>query len=234
MRCNIASICALTNESPGSFSNYLVRYRTVNHRAERDYRACQSSAKTVRWCRKDGYCFNLLEKNMGTNLTHIKFGLALVLLGLLFGISLGIAFGANEAYFANYVAQGIAAHPGLHDTSSPEKIWRYAQRAHFHATGIAAFSIGLVLLVAASTLKRQLKTIAAGLIGLGGLYPLAWLSIFVLAPSIGRDAAHTHWVTELLTYVGTGGLLLGIVLLLANIFLGLFSETHELRGASGA
>jgi hypothetical protein len=169
---------------------------------------------------------------MNTNLNHIKLGLALVLLGLLFGIGLGIAFGANEAYFEKYIAQGIAAHPALHDASSPEKIWRYVQRAHFHATGIAAFSIGLVLLVAASTLKHSLKSIAAVLIGLGGLYPLAWLSMFVLAPSIGRDASHAHWVTELLTYAGTGGLLLGMVVLLANIFLGLFSEIEGLKRPS--
>ncbi len=169
---------------------------------------------------------------MNTNLTPIKFGLALVMLGLLFGIFIGVAFGFNEAYFKTFVAQGIAAHPGLHDASSPDKIWRYVQRAHFHSAGIASFSIGLLLLVATSTLKNSFKSIAAALIGIGSLYPLAWFSMFLLAPSIGRDAAHTHWVTELLTYVGTGGLLLGILLLLANIFMGMFSDVIEHRLAS--
>lgn len=161
---------------------------------------------------------------MINNLTSIKAGLALVMLCLLFGIGLGVTFGVNEVFFETYVAQGIAAHPELHNANSPQKIWRYAQRAHFHATGIAAFSIGLLLLVSASSLKQQLKKIVALLIGLGGCYPLSWFTMFVVAPSIGTSAAHAHPVTELLTYVGVGGLLLGLVLLLANLFLGLLSE----------
>jgi hypothetical protein len=161
---------------------------------------------------------------MINNLKSIKAGLGLVMLGLLFGIGLGVTFGVNEAFFETYVTQGIAAHRELHDSNSPEKIWRYVQRAHFHATGIAAFSIGLLLLVSASSLKRRLKAITAIFIGLGGCYPLAWLTMFIVAPSIGRDAAHTHPVTELLTYIGVGGLLLGVAILLANLFLGLFSE----------
>jgi len=164
---------------------------------------------------------------MINNLVSIKVGLALVMLGLLFGIGLGIAFGVNEAFFETYVAQGIAAHPAVHDANSPEKIWRYAQRAHFHATGIAAFSIGLLLFVSASSLKQRFKTITAVFIGLGGLYPLAWLTMFIVAPSIGRDAAHSHPVTELLNYTGVGGLLLGIAILLANLFFGLFSERND-------
>lgn len=164
---------------------------------------------------------------MNINLANVKIGLALVMLGLLFGIGLGIAFGINEAFFKNYVVQGIAVHPELHDANSHEKIWRYAQRAHFHATGIAAFSIGLLLLVSASNLKQSLKPITAVLIGLGGLYPFAWFTMFIVAPSIGREAAHAHPVTELLTFIGVGGLLLGIAILLANIFIGLFSEPNN-------
>lgn len=55
-------------------------------------------------------------------------------------------FLGQRGFFETYVTQGIAAHPELHDAKSPEKIWCYVQRAHFHATGIAAFSIGLLLL----------------------------------------------------------------------------------------
>lgn len=34
-------------------------------------------------------------------------------------------------------------------------------------------------------------------------------------------------MTELLSYIGVGGLLLGIAILLANLFLGLFSEPND-------
>lgn len=164
---------------------------------------------------------------MTINLANVKIGLAIVILGLLFGIGLGITFGINEEMFEHYIAQGIALHPELHDANSPEKIWRYAQRAHFHATGIAAFSIGLLLLVSASNLKQSLKPITAILISLASLYPYAWFTMFIVAPSIGRDAAHAHPVTELFTFIGVGGLLLGIAILLANIFIGLFSEPNN-------
>lgn len=161
---------------------------------------------------------------MGEAYKPIKLGLALVLLGLLFGIGLGISFGVREEAFEDYIAEGIAAHPEVHDAKSADKIWRYAQRAHFHATGIAAFSIGLLLLLAGSNMVAWLKQLSAGLIGLGGLYPLAWFNMFLTAPAIGRSAAHAHILTETLTYVGVGGLLLGLAILLANLFLGAFSQ----------
>jgi hypothetical protein len=161
---------------------------------------------------------------MSKELANVKIGLAMVLLGLLFGIGLGITFGANEDLYQAHIAAGISAHPELHDAGSRNSIWRWVQRAHFHATGIGAFSLGLVLLVAFSTLKARWKSVSAVLIGMGGLYPLAWFTMFWLAPSIGRKAAHQHWLVDFWTYAGIGGLLLGLALLLANLFLHAFAE----------
>jgi hypothetical protein len=162
------------------------------------------------------------EAKMSADISTVRTGLAIVLLGLFFSVALGISFGVNEDLFKDYVAEGVAAHPDLHDESSNDKIWRYAQRTHFHAGGIAAFCLGLIILVMFSDLSRRIKTSASILIGLGGLYPFAWLSMFFLAPSIGREPAHDHILTMLFTLVGVGGLLLGSFFLLANLFLGLF------------
>jgi len=161
---------------------------------------------------------------MHEEIKTVKIGLLLVMLTLIFGISLGVGFGIAEDSVKSYIADGVMAHENLHDDKSNKKIWRYAQRAHFHATGIAAFSIGLVLLIMFSSLKRKLKTVSSILVGLGGLYPLAWLTMFILAPSLGRSAAHNHIVTEMFTYIGIGGLLLGIAILCANLFLEMFHE----------
>lgn len=161
---------------------------------------------------------------MQAELIHVRLGLALVLAGLLFGIGLGISFGVNEDTYKDYIAAGVSAHPELHDDRSRDSIWRYAQRAHFHATGIAAFSIGLILLVMASSLKPKLKTMAALLIGLGSCYPLAWFTMYRLAPAIGRGPAHDHILTELFTYIGVAGLLAGLFILMGNLLLGLFRE----------
>ncbi len=150
-------------------------------------------------------------------IADIRPGLVLVLLSLLFGIAMGIGFGVNEDYFKDRIAEGIVNYPAVHDEKSQAKIWRYAQRAHFHATGISAFSIGLLLLLGATRLKAPVKNLASFLIGLGGLYPLGWLSMFVLAPSIGRSAAHHHILTESLSYVGVGGLLAGLLILIVGV-----------------
>lgn len=163
---------------------------------------------------------------MNIQLSSIKTGLALVLFGLAFGIVMGIAFGVNEDAFKNYISEGIAAHPQVHDAKSQDKIWRYAQRAHFHSTGIAAFSIGLLLFVSISSLGRKLKRITSALIGLSSLYPFSWFTMFLLAPSIGRSAAHSHIATEMFTYVGVGGLVLGFIILVANIFFGLLGSSE--------
>ena len=161
---------------------------------------------------------------MSAELSAVKAGLAIVLLGLFFSVALGISFGVNEDAFKDYVAEGIAAHPEVHDEKSKDKIWRYAQRTHFHAGGIAAFCLGLIILVIFSDLRPALRKVSSILIGLGSFYPLAWLSMFFLAPSIGRDLAHEHILTKLLTFVGVGGILLGSFFLLGNLFLGLFKD----------
>ena len=161
---------------------------------------------------------------MNNEVKAVKIGLFLVMLTLIFGIGLGVGFGVAEDSVKSYISDGVASHADVHDDKSNSKIWRYAQRSHFHATGIAAFSIGLVLLIMVSSLKRTLKTVSSVLVGLGGLYPLSWFTMFILAPSIGRSAAHHHILTETFTYIGVGGLLLGIVILCANLFLDMFQE----------
>lgn len=77
-------------------------------------------------------------------------------------------------------------------------------------------------------MHSELQTVKIGLaivlIGLGSLYPFAWLSMFYLAPSIGRSAAHDHLLTEMFTLLGVAGLLLGSLLLVANLFFGAFAD----------
>lgn len=162
---------------------------------------------------------------MNEELGIVKAGLAMVLLGLMFGIALGVTFGVNEDGVKGFITEGIAAHPEVHDEKSKTKIWRYAQRAHFHATGISAYSLGLIILVMFSSMKRKIKSATSILIGLSSFYPLAWFVMFLVAPSIGREPAHHHYLTELFTYLGVGGLVTGMLLLIGNLFFGLLGET---------
>lgn len=160
------------------------------------------------------------------NFKQVRLGTALTLLGLSFGIGLGIAFGLFEDAFKTFIATGLKSQPALHDAASKDKIWRFAQRAHFHAAGVASFSLSLIFLVTMSSLRARMKSLAAFLIGLGSLYPLAWLNMFFLAPNMGREPAHHQFGTELLTYIGVGGLVGGMALLFANLFFDLFADRH--------
>ncbi|HIF17174.1 MAG TPA: hypothetical protein EYG50_08710 [Cycloclasticus sp.] len=156
----------------------------------------------------------------------VKLGLAIVMLSLFSGVGMGVSFGVSEDMYKSYVSDNVAKYPDVHDAKSNSKIWRYAQRAHFHSTGIAVFSLGLVILTMFSSMSVGLKSRTSTLIGLGGLYPLSWYTMFYLAPSIGRNAAHAHIVTETFTYIGVGGLLLGMTILFLNVFFGLLIDDH--------
>jgi len=154
----------------------------------------------------------------------IKLGLALVMLTLFFGFAMGVSFGVSEDTYKSYVSDNVTKYPELHDEKSQSKIWRYAQRAHFHAMGIAAFSLGLVILTMFTSLTSKFKSYTAIMIGLGGLYPFSWYSMFYLAPTMGRSAAHSHVLTESFTLIGVGGLTVGMLVLSLNLFFGLFKS----------
>ena len=161
---------------------------------------------------------------MSEEIKTVKIGLFLVMLSLFFGIGSGMYFGVAEHSVKSYISEGIAANEDVHDSKSKSKIWRYVQRSHFHASGISAYSFGLIILVMFSSLKKKLKKVSSILIGLGGLYSMSWFSMFILAPSLGRGAAHEHFITKLFVLIGVGGLILGTGILCANLFLGMFKE----------
>jgi hypothetical protein len=162
---------------------------------------------------------------MFSDIPVLRPGLVLSMLTLLLGIGMGILFGVNEDGVKDYINEGVYAHAQVHDQNSQSKIWRYAQRAHFHATGVGGFALGMILLVGATPMTRRLKATASTLIGVGSLYPLAWLSMFLLAPSIGRGAAHDALITQTITQITVFSLLVGLGVLLAHLLFG-FGTSH--------
>jgi hypothetical protein len=154
------------------------------------------------------------------DLKPIKIGLALAILTILFGVVLGALFGLNEDMFQKYIRTGIAANPQLFADAAKEQsiIWRWVQRAHFHAGGIGAFSLGLVIVTALTNLSERRKQVTAALIGLSAFYPLAWFATFLYAPIIGRAAAHHAFIPEMFTDIGVGSLSLGVLSLIHGLF----------------
>lgn len=154
---------------------------------------------------------------MITDIGNLRLGLLLSMLTLIFGISMGVLFGANEDGVQEYISAGIAAHQSLRDGKSQSKIWRYAQRAHFHATGVSAFALVLILITGVTSLSRRGKFVASTLIGVGSFYPLSWFSMFLLSPSLGRDGVHHAFVTESITMILVACLSAGVLLVFSGL-----------------
>lgn len=107
--------------------------------------------------------------NLSLDLKVIRVGLLITLFTLIFGTGLGIAFGVKEEVFKSYISENIQANPTVHDEKSKDKIWRYVQRAHFHSSGIAAYSLALLLIILVSKMKNSMKSFSATMIGISTL-----------------------------------------------------------------
>lgn len=155
------------------------------------------------------------------DLAPVKIGLALAILTILLNIGLGSAFGLFEDAIRGYIRDGIAANPTLFKDAAREGdfIWRWIQRSHFHAGGIGAYVLGLVILTALTRMTPLHKRVTSILLGLSICYPLAWLMMYVYAPWVGRPIAHHLFIVEALTDIGVGSLSLGILSLLWGVFL---------------
>ena len=84
-------------------------------------------------------------------------GLVLAFLAIVFGTVAGMAFGVIEDDIKGYYLSEVKAHPAIHK-QTPENIkkqvhdsWRYTQRAHFHAQGLGALGVGIILALAFSS-----------------------------------------------------------------------------------
>lgn len=165
--------------------------------------------------------------NLSLDLKVIKVGLLITLFTLIFGTGLGIAFGAKEEVFKSYISENIQANPAVHDEKSKDKIWRYVQKAHFHSSGIAAYSLALLLIILVSKMKNSMKSFSATMIGISTLYSFSWYLMFYLAPLIGRDAAHNHIFTESIVYISTGAFFIGLFMIISNIFFDMFSSQED-------
>jgi hypothetical protein len=132
-------------------------------------------------------------------LARVPFMLAI--LGMVGGVFISILFGVSEDIFHKKIQDGLAQNTKIQQMADPaekaaklkseqEKNWRYYQRFHFHATGIGAMMMGLLLFLARLDAPARLTAAAAWLISVGGfLYPFVWLFAGIYGPEMGRSEA---------------------------------------------
>lgn len=165
--------------------------------------------------------------NNSSLLDDVRPGLIIAGLFLLFGILMGVAFGVFEDNIKEMINTAVDLNASVHlegVSKAKGKIFRWWQRAHFHATGMGAFTLAMIAIVALSGLKSSFKRWASILIALAGLYPLSWLLMSLVAPSMGRDAAHHNIAVELLVYAGMLCLFAGMAIIFSNIIFRSFAD----------
>lgn len=130
-----------------------------------------------------------------------KIPFSLATLSMVGGVFIAILFGINEEMFIDRIHAGLEKNVKIQQiadpaekarkiTSETEKNWRYYQRFHFHATGIGAMAMGLLLFISRLRAPRKSAGIAAYLVSIGGfLYPFVWLFAGIYGPEMGRTEA---------------------------------------------
>ncbi|MBI5345352.1 MAG: hypothetical protein HZB83_08500 [Deltaproteobacteria bacterium] len=80
----------------------------------------------------------------------------------------------------------------LHGSPLMEIAHTRLARGHLHAMGLGLATILISLLLAFTTASERIKTAASVLTGLGGLiYPLAWIVMGYMTPTLGPEGAES-------------------------------------------
>jgi hypothetical protein len=165
--------------------------------------------------------------NKASLLDDVRPGLIIAGFVLLFGILMGVAMGIFEDSIKDMINMGVDANAAVHlegAAKAKTKIFRWWQRAHFHATGMGAFLLAMIAIVAISNLKTGMKRLSSILIALGGLYPFSWFIMSLKAPALGRSVAHHYLPAELLVFISMICLFAGMAILFSNIIFKSFSD----------
>lgn len=130
-----------------------------------------------------------------------KIPFALAILSMAGGVGIAILFGVNEEMFLDRIKVGLSKNAKVQQIvnaeeksakikSETDKNWRYYQRYHFHATGIGAMMMAMLLFLAQLNLSPKAFYPPAYLLSVGGLlYPFVWLFAGMYGPEMGRSEA---------------------------------------------
>lgn len=150
-------------------------------------------------------------------------GLVLAFLAIMFGTVAGMAFGIIEDDIKGHFLSEVKAHPVIHE-QTPGNIkkqvhdsWRYTQRAHFHAQGLGALGVGIILVLALSPASRAVRKWVSLAVGGGALlYPFCWLIAGLRIASMGKSAAKASvdWLAFISIPMFFGGMMLTLLILI--------------------
>lgn len=145
------------------------------------------------------------------------FGLFLSLIAILYGFSVGGAFGLAEgAIKAHLKESGSRVLDTVYqgDIAAQEavvaKAWEYLKRAHLHGGAIGAAGVGVILAMLVLCKPGPLSGWFAVAFGSGAiLYSVFWLLAGLIAPGLGSTSAAKK-ALEFIAVPGAGLTLLGL------------------------
>jgi hypothetical protein len=170
--------------------------------------------------------------------SHVKYGILIAMVAILFGGSLGLSFGCCEDDVKGYLnaeADAVSAekYEGKQDKKDKvvKKAWVYMKRAHLHSQTMGVIAIAFSLLVAGLNFHPKIQLGVSLLSGLGSLgYGMFWLLSAVLAPGMGSTHASKEAVGLIAQASGGSFFVAGVtlfVVLVCTMFVGKRTETHS-------
>ncbi len=152
--------------------------------------------------------------------THIKYGVLIALIAILFGGLMGLSFGCCEDSIKNSFkadADAVLSEKYGGEQEKADKVakksWVYMKRAHLHSQTMGVIAIAFAFLVAWLQFPSRLQLGISILSGFGSLgYGFFWLLAGVLAPGMGSTGAAKEAVGLVAQISGASFFLSAVVL----------------------
>ncbi len=173
--------------------------------------------------------------------THIRYGIGIALVAILFGGLLGLSFGCCEDSIKGNLRASADAVLDKHYSGDPNKAvktvsksWVYFKRAHLHSQTMGVLAIVFALLTALLNFQPKLQLGISLLSGVGSLgYGVFWLLAAMLAPGMGSTHAAKEAV-GLIAQLSGGAFFVSGVTLFGLVFLKLFVLGRKTSSSPGS
>ena len=152
--------------------------------------------------------------------SHIKYGVLVAMIAILFGGVMGLSFGCCEDTIKGVFkvdAEDALSEVYQGDQAKAEKVikksWVYMKRAHLHSQTMGVISIAFSLLVAWLNFPVFSQLVVSLLSSLGSLgYGVFWLVAGFLAPGMGSTGAAKESVALIAQASGGAFFVAGLIL----------------------
>ncbi len=152
--------------------------------------------------------------------SHVKYGVLVAMVAILFGGSLGLSFGCCEDDIkgvlkgsAEKVLSGVYGDDQAKANKVVKKSWVYMKRAHLHSQTMGVISIAFSLLVAWLSFPARAQMGISLLSGLGSMgYGVFWLLAAFLAPGMGSTGAAKESIALIAQASGAAFFIAGVSL----------------------